>query len=238
MVFIKRHAKLFLALATILIVLIWCIVKRENDYLTHVNRVTKKFVNEMEKQHGFSCFSIGGSLAGNIKEISLKFKCYEKKSIEEARVLEIDCIERFCEMINSNKKIRPHLEEFPFPTDRVGIMICFCREGFNYFPPEESITTVNNARRKFIYKFSFNDQRPNQKVLEESHSEAYEKVKEIVSDPQQPTLQSKYQSHSSKITHPSRQVRKSSVFDDEQQGVLRHELEDLEDKYGFCKKER
>ncbi|NGX26215.1 MAG: hypothetical protein K940chlam6_00130 [Chlamydiae bacterium] len=177
MVFIRKHVKLILILAAVLVCSAWYIVKRENDYFTHLNRITKKFISEMEEEHGFSCFSIGGSLAGNIKEVSLKFNCYEKKSIEEARILEIDCIERFCEMINSHKKIRPYLEEFPFPTDRVGIMICFCREGFNYFPPEESITSVNNARGKFIYKISFNDQRPNQKVLEESHSEAYEKVK-------------------------------------------------------------
>ena len=177
MVFIKRHVKLILVLMTVLVCSTWYIVKRENDYFTHLNRITKKFIGEMEKEYGFSCFSIGGSLAGNVKEVSVKFYCYEKKSIEEARNLEIDCVERFCELINFHKKIRPHLEEFPFPSERVEIMICFCKKDLKKFPPEESISSVMSCREKLIYKVIFNDHRPNQTVLREPYSEAYEKVK-------------------------------------------------------------
>jgi len=151
-------------------------VKRENDYFTHLNRITKKFIGEMEEKHGFFCFSIGGSLAGNIKKVSLKFNCYEKKSIEEARKLELECVERFCEMINSHKKIRPHLEEFPFTNKRVGIMICFCKEDLKHFPSEESISLVMSCREKLYYMVVYNDLRPDQTVLEETYSEAYAKV--------------------------------------------------------------
>lgn len=177
MVFIKRHVKFTLVLAAILISSSWYIIKRENDYFTHLNRITKKFIGEMEKEHGFSCFSIGGSLAGNIKEISVKFYCYEKKSIEEARRLEVDSIERFCEMINSHKKIRPHLEEDPFPSKRVEIVVCFCEKDLKKFPPGESISLVTNCGEKLYYTVIFNDHRPNQTVLEEPYRDAYEKVK-------------------------------------------------------------
>ena len=177
MVFIRRHAKLILVLATVLIGSAWYIVKKENDYFTHLNRITNKFIREMEEEHGFSCFSIGGSLAGNIKKVSLKFNCYEKKSIKEARILEVDCIERFCEMINSHKKIRPYLEEFPFTNERVGLMICFCKENLTNFPPEESISLVMSCREKIFYDVEFNDHRPDQTILEETYSEAYEKAK-------------------------------------------------------------
>ena len=179
MVFIRRHVKLILVLATVLIGSAWYIVKKENDYFTHLNRITKKFICEMEEEHEFSCFSIGGSLAGNIKKVSLKFYCYEKKSIEEARKLEVDCVERFCEIINSHKKIRPHLEEFPFTSERVGRMICFCKEDLKRFPPEESISLVMSCREKIFYEVEFNDHRPDQTVLEETFSEACEKVKRL-----------------------------------------------------------
>jgi len=177
MVFIKKHVKLILVSMTVLIGLAWYIVKRENDYFTHLNRITNKFIREMNKEYGLSCSGIGGSLAGNIKEISMNFFCYEKKSIEEARKLEVDCVERLCEMINSNKKIRPHLEECPFPKGRVGILISFCKEDAKYFPPEESISLVMSSKEKLVYKLVFNDHRPNQTVLREPYSEAYEKVK-------------------------------------------------------------
>lgn len=193
MVFIKKHVKLILVLTAILIGSTWHIVKRENDYFTHLNRITKKFIGEMEEKHGFSCFSIGGSLAGNVKEVSIKFYCYEKKSIEEARKLEIDCVERFCEMINSHKKIRPHLEAFPLPSERVEIVICFCKKDLKKFPPEESISLVMSCREKLYYMVVFNDHRPDQTVLEEPYSEAYKKVKGISLEAQQITLKSKYQ---------------------------------------------
>ena len=238
MVFIKKHVKLILVLATVLIGSTWYIVKRENDYFTHLNRITNKFIREMEEEYGFSCFSIGGSLSGNIKKVSLKFNCYEKKSIEEARMLEIDCVERFCEIINSNKKIRSHLEEFPFTNERVGIMICFCKEGFKSFPPEESISLVLSCREKLYYTVIFNDHRPNQTVLEETYSEAYEKVKGISSDAQQATLQSKYQNQSPKNNMSLTQESKPSIFNDAQQEALRREFEKLEKDYGFYKKAR
>ena len=182
MVFIKRRAKLIFVLMAVLIGSAWYIVKRENDYFTHLNRITNKFIGEMEKEHGFSCFSIGGSLAGNIKKVSLKFYCHEKKSIEEARELEIDSVERFCEMINSHKKIRPHLEEFPFTNERVGITVCFRNKDSKKFPPEESISLVMSCREKIFYDVEFNDHRPNQTLLEENYSEAYVKVKGTVAE--------------------------------------------------------
>ncbi len=177
MVFIKRHVKFILVLTAVLVCSTWYIVKRENDYFTHLRRITKKFTIEMQKEYGFICCGIGGSLAGNIKEISLDFYCYEKKSIEEARKLELECVERLCEMINSHKKIRPHLEEFPFTNERIGIMICFCKRDLKKFPPEESISLVMSSREKLYYMVVYNDLSPDQTVLEESFSEAYEKVK-------------------------------------------------------------
>ncbi|NGX37885.1 MAG: hypothetical protein K1000chlam2_01053, partial [Chlamydiae bacterium] len=99
--------------------------------------------------------------------------------IEEARKLEVDCVERFCEIINSHKKIRPHLEEFPFTSERVGRMICFCKEDLKRFPPEESISLVMSCREKIFYEVEFNDHRPDQTVLEETFSEACEKVKRL-----------------------------------------------------------
>jgi len=175
--FIKRHVKLLLFLLAFLTASTWYVVKRENNYFTHVNRVTKRFIREMEKEHGYTCFSVGGSFPNNIKEISVKFYCYEKKSIEEARKLEVECVERFCEIINSYKKIRPYLEEFPFPSEKVGVVICFCQKDLTRFSPEESISLITNCREKLYYTIIFNDQRPNQTILEEPYSEAYEKVK-------------------------------------------------------------
>ncbi|MDN3506549.1 MAG: hypothetical protein P0S96_04905 [Simkaniaceae bacterium] len=220
MAFIKRHAKVFLVLATIFIASTWYIVNRENDYFTHLNRITKKFIGEMGEKYGFSCFSIGGSLSENIKEISIKFNCYEKKSIEDARALEVNCIERLCEMINSNKKIRSYLEEFPFTNERVSIMICFSKEGFKCFPPEESISLVMSCRENLIYDITFNDQRPYQTVLREPYREAYEKVKGISSDVQQATLQTKYQSQPSKNNKSLSQENKRPIFNDGQQEAL------------------
>lgn len=85
MAFVRKNVKFIFVFVAVLIGSSWYIVKRENDYFTHVNRVTKQFINEMEKQHALSCFSIGGSFPSNIKAIDVKFYCFEKKSIEEVQ---------------------------------------------------------------------------------------------------------------------------------------------------------
>lgn len=238
MVFIRKHVKLILVLTTVLVCSTWYIVKRENDYFTHLRCVTKKFISEVQEEYGFVCCGIGGSLAENIKEISLDFFCYEKKSIEEARKLEVHCVERLCEMINSNKKIRPHLEEFPFLTNRVGIMICFCRKDLTNFPPEESISFVMSSKETIVYKIVFNDDRPNKTILREPYIEAYEKIKGISSDAQQDTLKSKSQSQSSMNNKPISEGGEPPIFDDAEQKALRREFEKLEKDYGFHKKAR
>lgn len=176
--FIKKHAKLILILSTVLIVSSCYIVKIESNYSTHLNRITNKFIREMNKDYGLTCSGIGGSTTRTIKKLYINFFCYEKKSIEAARKLEVDCVERLCGMINSNKKIRAYLEEWPFSEDRVGILISFCRKDLTNFLPEESISLIMNCRKKLIYKIEFDDQRPNQTVFEEPYREAYEKVKQ------------------------------------------------------------
>ena len=174
--FIKKHVKPILLLVAALIFLSWYVLKKESDYFTHLNRITKKYIHKMEKEYGLSCFSIGGSVAVNIKEVSLKFTCCEQKSIEEARVLELACIEQLREMINSNEKIRLHLEEYPFTNERVEIMIRFREKSLKNFPPENSISRVTSCKGKLFYDNVFNDHRPDQTVLEETFTEAYEKA--------------------------------------------------------------
>ena len=53
----------------------------------------------------------------------------------------------------------------------------FYKEDLTNFPPEESISLVMNCREKLIYKIVYNDFHPDQIVLRELYSEAYEKVK-------------------------------------------------------------
>lgn len=202
MVFIKKHGKLTFVLATVLVASSWYLAKRENNYFTHLNRITKKFIAEMQKDYSLSCSTMGGELTRNVKKVTLSFFCFEKKTIEEARELEVHCVERFCEMINSNEKIRPYLEKFPFPSEKVEIMIHFYKEDLTNYSPEESISLVMNCRENLYYMVVFDDHRPDQTVLEEAYREAYEKVKGISSDGQQVTLESKSQSQSSNDNKP------------------------------------
>ena len=176
MAFIKRHARFFIISIFFCILITVKIVKNERKHLTHINRSIEKYIKLIERNPNFSCFSVGTSTQNKLFDINIKFFCYEKKSIAEARELEIDCIEKLKHTINSNKKLNSYLNGSIFTNQNAQIMISFCNNNLSSFDPEESISVVMNIKEKLCYLHLFNDSRPNRTILEEPYSEAYKIV--------------------------------------------------------------
>lgn len=95
------------------------------DYEVYVDRIIKNFAEEMQKELSLVCIGSGGRMSKNIEEVSVKFIAYREASIKEARELEIRAIERLLKSINTNEKIRPYLNEFPFKRKNLEISISF-----------------------------------------------------------------------------------------------------------------
>ncbi|MDN3505777.1 MAG: hypothetical protein P0S96_00930 [Simkaniaceae bacterium] len=149
---------------------------RPIDYEALADEVTYLFIREVDEEFGFKCFSTGGSMPSDIEDLNVGFMAYRKATIEEARHLEVVLMEKFLNIINKQKKVRPFLRDYPFTKDRICVSISFYDKK-DYPQFEDSISRVFSVRGNIIYKL-FNPENCSSAVLaEEKYEEAYQKVR-------------------------------------------------------------
>ena len=121
------------------------------DYVVYVDQISKKFVKEMKKEHDLICVGSGGSMPHNVKRITFLLRSNRRVSIEEARLLETQCVERLRELINSHNKIRPFLAAYPCSSEMADVRISFYDERGEKFSQEKGLCYVTNIKGKIIY---------------------------------------------------------------------------------------
>jgi len=146
------------------------------DYVVFVKEVTNSFIKQIEKEYGFRCCGSGGSMPFDIMSITIKLISHKIVTMDEARELEVNLIEKFLKIINSHEKIRPYLREYPFPASRADIMISFRNKNNRRQP--EGISLIFQARNQIFYEV--NDSKTDRlvNVGEESYDEALKIVQE------------------------------------------------------------
>jgi hypothetical protein len=119
---VKRTARALFAI----VVLSFCACEKKSEsYITYVNEVEKQFILEVRKDLHLQCYAEGGSMRNDVIYISLSFMSFSNTNVEDARLIEVELIERFLRIVNNHKKIRPYLREYPFPCTCVDIGILF-----------------------------------------------------------------------------------------------------------------
>src|SRR3989304_10206716 len=98
------------------------------EYIVFAHEILNTLAHEMEKEYGLHCIGNGGGMPHDVEELSVNFIAYQRASIDEARELEVKVTERFLEIINSHKNIRPFLREYPFTVHRAEVSIAFNRK--------------------------------------------------------------------------------------------------------------
>lgn len=95
--------------------------KQEKEMDLLLDGVTK----EMQAAYGLERWSIGGKIGNGIEEIGAKFTGFQPASQEEARQLLLLVTEKLLSLVNNNSELRPYLKEYPFPPNRLKLLICF-----------------------------------------------------------------------------------------------------------------
>jgi hypothetical protein len=121
------------------------------DYIKYVDELIGDFVEKMEKKYKLHCYGSGGSMPKDVEEIEVLFTSYQKSTIDDTRKVGVAAVQEFLQLINAHEKIRPHLREYPFGTDRVGISISF-KTKTDTWPLDGSVASIFLAKNKIFYR--------------------------------------------------------------------------------------
>lgn len=99
-------------------------------YENSLQQIRQSFAKQMKSELNLEYVgSAGGRMHEKVEVISIKFNAPRRATVQEARDLILLVINKFTQLINNDEKIRPHLEEYPFPIERVEVSIAF--QGIN-----------------------------------------------------------------------------------------------------------
>ncbi len=147
----------------------------ERDYVKIVDEITAEYKNEVIKQYNLVLLGEGGGMMGDIQRISLTFNMYRSLNLAEARNLIVKLEERYLEMLNDNKDVRPYLHNYPFAPKSLKIAITFSSPEKNFVLPPD-IANVVVLDGEVCYR-TYNKEK---KMLDEIFSESYEDAYKIV----------------------------------------------------------
>jgi len=123
----------------------------EDDYEVYVNQIVNTFANEMKEKYGLRCRGSGGSMPYNVEKISVVFTIKQKPTLDEARIIQVNAVERLIELVNNHEKIRPYLAEYPFNSSRIKISISFKDKNWLRHI-DGTVTYVFMARNKIFFE--------------------------------------------------------------------------------------
>lgn len=124
---------------------------KSSDYEKYVDEIVKDFCGDMTNTYALHCYGSGGSMPKEVEKIEVLFISYKKSTVNDARKMEVDAVQRLLHRINTHEKIRPYLKEYPFNTERVNVSISFRTETDDR-PLDGSVALVFLAKNRIFYR--------------------------------------------------------------------------------------
>ena len=140
-------------------------------------RLIDRYAKKMQKEKNFILIGSGGRGLDDVEIIGVTFYSFEKLNTEGARKLLLEVTDEFLNTINSYKKIRQHLRNFPFNSKNLRFDIIFIEEPGKSVP-ENYIAYISLTEGKIMYANDKNDQ------LKVIRNESYEEAVKIVNENQ------------------------------------------------------
>ena len=147
------------------------------DYQRELNQVQKRWVEAVCEEFGLSVWGFSFGAFDEIEDVVMHFQTRgQSVDIDQARNMLVNAREAIVAALNNNKKLRPYLRWYPFPSEEVEISI-------HFFDSKESpvlegyISSVYSHKETIFYsqtkpgKFKIED------VTEEPYDEALARVK-------------------------------------------------------------
>lgn len=119
-------------------------------YSPLVQSITKPFSQELAQKHEIFLDCSGGEMKNHVKKITLSYVGQRKIDVDEARLLYMSCLTDIIDRVNSTKKLRPYLENYPFTQNSMDLRISFEDEN-GHFQQNGLVTYMFLSRGKIIY---------------------------------------------------------------------------------------
>ena len=98
---------------------------QEPIYYKYSDAIVNPYCTYLKKTYQLHCYGNGGGFLENINNIQLNFNGIRNLSIEEARILIIECTEELLKRINEDTQVRPYLSHYPFTEKGLTLLINF-----------------------------------------------------------------------------------------------------------------
>ena len=151
-------------------------------YEVIANQITLDTAKRLKERYGLNAVGIGGGMMDDIKKMNLSLRSTKSLSIDEGRELILSCIDTYLDQVNSNEKVRPFLNIYPFAENNVGVTI-FVDRRENGELVVGRIASIFNSGGKIHFR-AVKSELQNEEVL----SETYEEAREIVMAGQSPAI--------------------------------------------------
>jgi len=151
---------------------------RNSEHIFIADQLTEQTADQLKKEKGLSLIAIGGQMMGDIQTMGVEFQYLQLLNIEEARKMIIYTVHTYLKNINSNKKIRPYLHNYPFTINNVRVAILVCQPDGDS-PSKGNIRHISISRGILTYTLARPDKTSRMPILlEETYAEALKIVEE------------------------------------------------------------
>lgn len=137
--------------------------------------ITQEVAKKICKEKDLVLAGTGGGAMYGVRMLSLSFYSYKEVDLETARKLLVYCVDEYLAAINSNKKIRPYLVNYPFNENNVEIRI-FLHGADGRNVPSGKLSIVSMVDGTLHFKA----ENPDGNTLDKLHQETYQQAKKLL----------------------------------------------------------
>ncbi len=142
-----------------------------------VNELRRRVATELMVKTGLQPCGTGGQMMDQVKMLALAFAYNKPLEIEEGRKLLVNAVETFVLAINSDERIRPYLNNYPFKPENVEIVIVINNSDKSSVEPEKICLLV---ARRGICKYEVHDSKT--ELLKTIYQETFFEAQQIAKD--------------------------------------------------------
>ena len=141
------------------------------------DKITAEVIKKIKAETGLSPIGTGGGMMRQIHHLAISFQGHDHLTIDDARQLLIYCSETYLSALNSNEKVRPYLQNYPFQSKDIEVSI-FIHESKAHPLPAGALSVVGAVKGKLDYVVN-QPQPPHLKTIrKETYQEALKTLAE------------------------------------------------------------